>query len=369
MSFGLSNPVDVPANPVDQLLARLTPGAHLSSTKPNLGTDADILAKLSEQQALLGQQQRILADNQARRQENSHCKDPPSGTQFSVPRGRPLAETDGNQSLEMLRLKQELVAANSRIAMQEQELAQSRVIKQTFDQALGSPADPEFMGRDVTEQSICNLQNAFNDHGRSFNPTAEAWTTPPDDAGSDISDNFSVTGYSRARRIWNNPAPNNAFTVGSRDPFPVASTDPRAGWTARVAQPGYHLPGNFSPPPPRDLPNSQDASSVGADDRFVGDQMFAQGANNRVLTQPSRNGACFPLQSSPWTAFSSVQPMGRGTPSPYYPQQVSLFNAPAYQPQPIGTPLSPTAAEFTSTNTAVTSSAMWDSSAVSVYSQ
>jgi hypothetical protein len=35
------------------------------------------------------------------------------------------------------RLKQELLAANSKIALQEQELAQTRVIKHTLDQALG----------------------------------------------------------------------------------------------------------------------------------------------------------------------------------------------------------------------------------------
>ncbi|KAI5294821.1 hypothetical protein KEM56_005764, partial [Ascosphaera pollenicola] len=170
--------------------------------------------------------------------------------------------------------------------MQEQELAQSRVIKQTFDQAMGTTSsEAEFVGRDVTEQTSCNLQSAFNDYGRPFNATAEAWTTPTDDAGSDISDNFSVTGtgYSRARRIWNNPVPvpNTAFGVGvgSRDPFPMPAADPRANWTTRVAQPGYHLPGNFSPPPPRDSSNPREASSVGvADDRFVGDQVFMQGA-------------------------------------------------------------------------------------------
>ncbi|KAI5287142.1 hypothetical protein KEM54_006212 [Ascosphaera aggregata] len=365
-SFGLSNQGDVPANPVDQLLARLTPGAHFGTGKLSTSSNADILAKLSEQQAVLGQQQKLLTENQTRHQENAQCNGSPSNSQFTAPRGRPLTEADGNQSLEMLRLKQELVAANSRIAIQEQELAQSRVIKQTFDHAISPPPDPELLNRDMRERTFGNLQTAFNNFGRPFDAVADTWTASPDDAASDISDSLSVAGYSRARAIWNNPVPSNAFGPANRDPFPMAPVDPRVNWTSRITQPGYHLPGIFSPPPPRNLSNPREAPSVGADDRFTGEQVFLPGANPRgPPAQVNRTGTCFPLQNSPWTAFSSVQPIGRGAAAsvPYYPQQVSLYNAPTYQPQPIGTPLSPTAAEFTSANTTRTPSTLWESSA------
>jgi hypothetical protein len=64
---------------------------------------------------------------------------------------------------ELRRLKQELLAAKSKIALQEQELAQTRVIKHTLDQALGPPSDADFGSREIREQSIGSLQNIFHE--------------------------------------------------------------------------------------------------------------------------------------------------------------------------------------------------------------
>jgi hypothetical protein len=55
-----------------------------------------------------------------------------------------------DNTVELRRLKQELLAANSKIALQEQELAQTRMIKHTLDQALGPPSEADFSSRKRT---------------------------------------------------------------------------------------------------------------------------------------------------------------------------------------------------------------------------
>ncbi|KAF5867223.1 hypothetical protein ETB97_004144 [Aspergillus alliaceus] len=115
----------------------------------------------------------------------------------------PLDATDTDTS-EVLRLKKELFAANSKIALQEQELAQTRVIKQTLDQALGPPSEADFNGREVTEQTISNLQNAFNASNPTFSQLQDGWSGQ-DDSQSDVSEALSAGAYSRSRGFWITP--------------------------------------------------------------------------------------------------------------------------------------------------------------------
>src|ERR1700733_8983106 len=64
---------------------------------------------------------------------------------------------------EILRVKQELAAAKSTISRQEQELAETRKLRHTMDQAMGPPSEADFgISPDITEQTISHLQNAFN---------------------------------------------------------------------------------------------------------------------------------------------------------------------------------------------------------------
>ena len=114
--------------------------------------------------------------------------------------GYPCAQD--NKTTELLRLKQELLAANSKIALQEQELAHTRVIKHTLDQALGPPSEADFGGREITEQTIAHLQSAFNASNHPFGQFQDAWNAQ-DDSQSDISDALSAGAYNRARGLWN----------------------------------------------------------------------------------------------------------------------------------------------------------------------
>ena len=278
-----------------------------------------------------------------------------------MPRREGVIEEKVNTT-EMLRLKQELVAANSRIALQEQELAQTRVIKHTLDQAMGPPSEVEFGGREITEQTISNLQNAFNASTRPFNQRQEPWPTQ-DDAHSDISDALSAGAYNRGRGIWTT-SPQPTFGINShgngernyRDSVVLSSatlTEPGRNWVGRVSNQGYSNQGAFVPA--QRVLSGPTGQPYGFDGRYVPDQgQYLQGAGHRrSITQVNRGGSCFPPQNSPWGTFSAGAPSSNSRSSngqqlgPY--QQVGMFQGVAtYQPRPIGTPLSPTAAEFTS---------------------
>lgn len=358
---------------MDQILAKLSPKGGVSVEQPS--ANDEILAKLSEHQTLLEQQQQILIDKHMRStSQNEGASTSPHLNSGNSPNSgdNTSPKSDGDNAdhldaIEMLRLKQQLVAANSRIALQEQELAQTRVIKHTFDQALGPPSEADFGGREITEQTISNLQNAFNASTRPFNQRQEAWATQ-DDAQSDISDALSAGAYNRARGIWNNAHPSFVMNAAGandkpyREPAPLGSpnlpADPGRNWAGRLSQPGFGGQNPGYVPTQRVLSGPGPGSpTFGFDGRYTGEQaQYLQNpGNRRSSAQLNRGGSCFPPQNSPWGTFSTVAPGGPTTRAVSHqhagPYPGMFPGAGQYQPQPIGTPLSPTAAEFTVNST------------------
>ncbi|OAX78026.1 hypothetical protein ACJ72_07669 [Emergomyces africanus] len=350
----------------------------------------EILAKLSEHQTLLEQQQMILIDKHMRSTSqnegaNASARLSSGNTLNSGNNTSPKSEgenTDKMDAIEMLRLKQELVAANSRIALQEQELAQTRVIKHTLDQALGPPSEADFGGREITEQTISNLQNAFNASTRTFNQPQEVWVAQ-EDAQSDISDALSAGAYNSTRGIWNNPHPSFVMNAGGasdkqyREPAPLGSpnftADPGRNWAGRLSQPSF---GGHNPSyvPNQRVLSGPGSSTFGFDGRYTGEQaQYLQGpGNRRSSAQLNRGGSCFPPQNSPWGTFPTAALGGTTTNRAAsnqhagpYPGMVSGVGQ--YQPRPIGTPLSPTAAEFTVNSTPDTWSTSSASGAIQTY--
>ncbi|EER40518.1 pumilio-family RNA binding repeat protein [Histoplasma capsulatum H143] len=288
---------------------------------------------------------------------------------------------DKVDDIEMLRLKRELMAANSRIALQEQELAQTRVIKHTLDQALGPPSEADFGGREITEHTISSLQNVFNSSTRPYNQRQDAWATQ-DDAHSDISDALSAGAFNRARGIWNNshpPSVKNAVGIYDKpycEPTPLGSptvtADPSRNWAGRFSQPGFggQNPGYIAGQRVLSGPGSP---TFGFDGRFTGEQaQYLQApGNRRSSAQLNRGGSCFPPQNSPWGTFSTVAPGGptmRAVSNQHVSPYPGMFPGPGqYQQRPIGTPLSPTAAEFTVNSAPDTWSTSSTSGAVQTY--
>lgn len=269
---------------------------------------------------------------------------------------------------ELLRLKQELLAANSKIAMQEQELAQNRVIKHTLDQALGPPSEAEFGGRDITEQTISNLQNAFNASNPAFGQFQDTWNTQ-DDSQSDISDAISAGAYNRARGLWHqNGQP--SFGVDTQD-HPIDKTYGESLSDSRPVNQGSGrfwsttpvYPTGFVPPQgafqPHRIISGPSNAGYGFCPRPLGEQSrFFQAPNpgpRRSLTQAGRGGPIFPAPDTPWGPLTSGTPSDATPKSPGSPptrsssafQPIGIYPVSSYNARSGATALSPTASEFT----------------------
>ncbi|KAJ5105126.1 hypothetical protein NUU61_002473 [Penicillium alfredii] len=289
----------------------------------------------------------------------------------------PYAQDD--KTAELLRLKQELLAANSKIALQEQELAQTRVIKHTLDQALGPPSEAEFGGREITEQTISHLQNAFNASNPSFGQFQDAWNVQ-EDSQSDISDTLSAGAYNRARGLWPQHG-QQPFSLNAHDPpFDSSYGEPQPGTGNSVTQDPSRFWGVSAVYPtvtghgalqPHRVLSGPSASTANFFTRSSGEQLrYLQGPSpepRRSITQGNQVGSLFPAPNTPWGGFTSGSPTDPVTKLSASPTKrppsafshVGIYPIPPYHPRPVGSPLSPTATEFTTTNTNETS---WTSS-------
>lgn len=285
--------------------------------------------------------------------QNSRCDDASTETSASAG-GFQVGSifSDNHDSVaEMLRLRRELMAANTRIAQQEQELAETRNIKQTLDQALGSPSEADFGGRDVSDHVISNLQSALNTTSasvRPFNHRQEPWAG--EDAQSDISDALSGGAYNRAR-VQAQWAPMvQAPLVPQR--ADRAYQDPMNMWSTPILSASLTPQG---PAQPHRMFSGPSSGASSLDGRYMNEQNTQLGGTSfqprRCVSNIGRGAPCFGPATGNWSPFGSVIPNGTASKplnaalNAY--QQIGMHPIPQYQARPIGTPLSPTAAEFT----------------------
>lgn len=286
-----------------------------------------------------------------------------------------------DKSVELVRLKQELMAANSKIALQEQELAQTRVIKHTLDQALGPPSEVDFGGREITEQTISHLQNAFNASNPAFGQYQEAWGSQ-EDSQSDISDALSAGAYNRARGLWNQQSqvpfgvgPNNpSIDKSYSEPFQganQAAPDSNRFWGAQATYPTFSSQGALQS---QRILSGPSSSTYGFYSRpSVEQSRYAQAPNpglRRSVTQANHPGSLIPAQPNSWVSVIPGSPTESVSKSPPLPtarppnsfQTVGIFPMSPYPTRQISTALSPTATEFT---TGSTPGSSWTNSSVS----
>lgn len=352
-----------------KLLAKLSPKPEEAHTNP-MGKE-NVFTKLPGRQTTLDMQSLPMAGNKG--QADMVWEDRIPISLIAPTSDLPLANvtvdgcqpgTNQTDTPEVLRLKRELLAANSKIAIQEQELAQTRVIKHTLDQALGPPSEVDFGGREVTEQTISHLQNAFNASNPSFNYLQDGWNAQ-DDSQSDVSDALSAGAYNRARGLWVPPAQHvvnvGMNTTGTEkmygDAFALptpTSQESNRFWGPTVPSLAISEQDSFSSP--RVIPGPP-IGPCELDTRFHGEQMrFFEGSTpfqRRSITQANRGRPSLSTHSSSWASFSTGSSSNNVPRSPAHRptstyQQVGLYPIPAYHQQPVGTPLSPTATEFTS---------------------
>ena len=286
-----------------------------------------------------------------------------------------------DKTAELLRLKQELLAANSKIALQEQELAQTRVIKHTLDQALGPPSEADFSGREITEQTLSHLQSAFNASNPTYGSFQDSWSTQ-EDSQSDVSDALSAGAYNRARGLWNQQG-QSPFSINTNGHSldraygeigamtnPVGQDSSRC-WGASSAYPGFTAHGGLQP---QRVLSGPSAGTYSFYSRPPNEQSHflppAEPASRRPITNGNRNGTFLANQATPWGGFVAGPSNGAGTtkspsspitrPSSTFPA-IGVFPVTSYHARPATTALSPTATEFT---TVSANGASWASSSV-----
>lgn len=325
-----------------------------------------LLAKLSEQQATINKQHEVLqtGDDLHRAHVSSAVEYAATSAGSSLSITPVTNSTEGTASGnstdtidsveekgtphpskdEVLRLKIELEKAKGKIARMDQELTQTRITKHTIEQAIGSNSEADFP------------MDQLNATGRSVYLPDGTWATQ-DDNHSDHSDALSASGFNRAGGIWGNSsrAPLTNYHGGMHGLQP-ASRFPGNPWAG--AGRGFNLPysdpsGGFSQTHPglrSDRLASDNDGSIG----LAGD---CRNANRSRFM--NRNPGAFPYAGSnssydgitPTTSYSSVAGLG-GAATGTMGTSIGLNAGAAltYQPQPIGTPLSPFAPEFNSLN-------------------
>ena len=332
----------------------------------------DLLAKLSEQQALLEKQKNALIPTDITASYTDHDE----SNSDSVPltpatdsfNDTPATEdSDGEKTIkldpaEMLRLKKELDAAKNKIARQEQELSQTRIIKHTFDQAKGpSIASITAPKSETLDRTFSNAHDAYIGSTRAHGLRQESYG-PHDDARSDISDAISAGAFNRAQNIWSS-ASGPGYNVGLPNLVNQQFQPPgniwgqgNRSWMNRPMAPAAAPLMMSQQQQAQQRTFSGPTSPVSAGPgRFGNDFNNFQGGQNlrRSNTQNSRTGSGFPhMRNNGWdtnVGNTDSYAMSMTPISPFQP--MGMFQAPmTYQPRPIGTPLSPTAAEFTTSN-------------------
>jgi len=257
--------------------------------------------------------------------------------------------------VEMMRLKQELDAAKDQIARQKQELDQTRIMKHTLHQAIGSPSDTEVA---VNGNSMVDIhgtrQTTLSPSGRSGNPRQDVqW-----DARSAMSDTPSLDNYNVAQNIWQSsfrPLSNGNLNTAVNPHYQSSGQI----WGPPGGRPwGNKLMANNGPqmmmPPQQQLLQQRTFSGPASPISATDFHQFQGGLPLRRSNTQTRATSLYPqVRDNGWDAYGggigsldgmtmSMNPVAAG---PY--QNPGMFGAPMpYQPRPIGTPLSPTAAEF-----------------------
>ncbi|KAH0541892.1 hypothetical protein FGG08_003697 [Glutinoglossum americanum] len=345
----------------------------------------ELLSKLAEQQQVIEKQQHALIGEPTgpaiKLQLSSDSGTDASGqdtdsSHSAVYSNQGTTNDTHAEMAELLRLKQELIAAKTKIARMDQELSQTRIAKHTMDQILGPSSEAE----SNANGEIAELPGKIEPD--SVPPSSQALTGRPnswdmldgpasrtqlgrggtwvmvDDAQSDSSEALSAGGLHRGKGIWSNsskPSLHLGLTAPTGQQYVEANTfaqdSARGTWFGRGApqpQPVHSLPPRvFSGPAMR---------TMGGDNGFVNgpSQFNVPQPLHRPGTQNGRASTGFNHRSTTWAPYSgninSAEHIMGGQHSNGY-QPTGSYHIPLpYQPRPIGTPLSPTAAEFQSGN-------------------
>jgi hypothetical protein len=344
-----------------------------SSTGDNDLNPMDLLlAKLSEQQSVINKQHHALrtvddvaytrtVEYLANSSGSSAAENPEADTAGKMARNTsPVApdntEAEQPSAEEVIRLKLELEKAKGKIAQMDQELTQTRITKHTIEQVIGTASEADFPLNQPGD--LKSFPQALNPASGASYGRDNSWIVH-EDAHSDTSDALSASGFNRARAIWGNNG-RQQYPMGLPDFQAPPTAFPHGAWVGRgFSQQLVEPPSPYGP-------------SLGGfrADRLTPDLDTRMGPpgerrNNRNNSRlGNRNNGAFPYagSASPYEGYgpgiigySSVAGMAgsaAGATGAGLGMGLGLSTAMDYHPQPIGTPLSPFAPEFTSTGEA-----------------
>ncbi|TVY84887.1 Meiotic coiled-coil protein [Lachnellula suecica] len=334
-----------------------------SSSEPN--PMDKLLAKLSEQSAAINKQQQALKNSDDNIAFSRTADFVSNNSSITVTPATETAPSTSPASVvgdvtpkveddEVFRLKQELEAAKGKIARMDQELAQSRITKHTIDQAMGSASEADYPINAEAGGLHINMPQPINNAIRPQIQRDTSWAAQ-DDNRSDTSDALSANDFNRARSIWNN---NGRPMFNAQGPVPPPNFQPPEAlapnqWMNRgFGQPFVEAPMPFSGPPMNSFRDDRMAMTPEPD------LLMAPpgGRRNQVGGRYARGSFPYASSSSSYDGytpnsmpFGSVGGMGGGV-NPQMPMNNNMGGGGSmyggYQPQPIGTPLSPHAPEF-----------------------
>jgi hypothetical protein len=268
-----------------------------------------------------------------------------------------IGDSGSEKGDEVLRLKLEVEAARVKMARMEQEIAQSKITKHTIDQAMGPVSEADFSTiSEVSNPQFSRIQHSLNVGPRPQMTRESSWVGG-DDARSDTSDALSAGALNRSRSIWGHNGKSGYGGFGGGVPAFAQPESLNSGqWLNRGAgQPFIEGPLPYSGVPMNSFggdrlpPDSDYLMAPPASRRQGGNNRFGRGSFPYASSNSSYDG----YTPAP-TPYGSVGGMGGGVAPMGGPMAMStgmhmggsMYGS--YQPQPIGTPLSPMAPEFTS---------------------
>lgn len=267
----------------------------------------------------------------------------------------------------LARLKKELDAANDQIARQKHELERTRANIPSADKICGTSFQRELNTRpNIGERSASTSQANLNASSRPIGTRAEQWPLN-EDARSESSDVMSGMIFNSPNQPWATPArtPFNAgsstsnnqtqgLTWGQPGARPWSNRAVGATVAPLIIPQQPHLQQRVFSGPSSPM-SSIDSRLVNEYNPFPGN-----GGLRRSNTQNNRNSSNHQSnRNNGWDLFpgaiSTMDNPSLSTHASAAFQSIGMFPASAqYQPRPIGTPLSPTAEEFRTTQPSAT---------------
>ncbi|KAK3387025.1 armadillo-type protein [Podospora didyma] len=317
-----------------------------------------LFAKLSEQQALLQHNKAIktsddedffprMLDHQS---SSSSLPITPAtdnfGGSFPTTRSASTVPNEGPAPEDVVQLKFKLAQAHSKIEQLEEE--KSRLITQDGGRVTpGLVSEPDFgahmpgiMSGPVSP-GIPRMST-----GQAFNPqikvpfSRESTWMIQEDSRSDTNDPLAATGLNRARGIWNDVKPTFGNTF-SAPPGPVVNAQPTPWVSSRAFPQGFEAPFQTA------------AIEPYRTDRMAPDHEMIRPVGRRANRLDNRYGPSsnfsngFAGYNMGASQYEAAQGFHAGPQGPM-PSAIGMGLYPPYQQQPVGTPLSPHATEFTS---------------------